>query len=138
MEINEITGKIIEEALKVHSLLGPGLFEEVYKKALAAFLKRAGLKVRNEVAVPVTIDDLVLDCGYRIDLLVESKVLVELKAIERISRLHRSEVLSYLKLTHIEVGLLINFNTPHLAQGISRIVNNYRGPRPGAGNRAHA
>lgn len=130
MEINDITGKIIESAVTVHSVLGPGLFEEVYKRALLQVLSEAGLIVKSEVPIPVIFDDIYLECGYRVDLLVESEVIVELKVVERVTKLHRAQLITYLKLAHKQVGLLINFNTPYLAQGIHRLVNNYRGPLP--------
>jgi GxxExxY protein len=132
MEINQITEKIIGAAIKVHSLLGPGLFEQVYKACLFRELQKQSIKVAKEVMLPVLYDCELIDLGYRLDLLVESEVIVELKAIERLTRVHRTQVLTYLKLSHKTVGLLINFNAVPLKDGIVRIVRGYAGPKPSA------
>ncbi len=126
MEIDQITGAILDAAIKVHSALGPGLLEGVYEKCLAHELSKRGLKVERQVFLPVVYDGIVIEGSYRIDLLVEDTVIIELKVSEGISELHKAQSLSYLKLSNKRVGLLINFNVVHLRDGIKRIVNNYR------------
>ena len=132
MEINQITEKIIGAAIKVHSALGPGLFEQVYKTCLFRELQKQGLVVKQEVILPVIYDNELLELGYRLDLLVESELIIELKAIERFTRVHRTQMLTYLKLSRKSVGLLINFNSVPLTPGILRIVRGYAGPKPSA------
>jgi len=126
VEINSITGSIVDAALKVHTALGPGLLESVYEKCLKHELGKRGLRVETQVWVPVVYDGLEIEGGYKIDLLVEDSVIVELKVVEQILPIHRAQLLSYLKLTHKEVGLLINFNVVHLRDGIRRLVNHYQ------------
>ncbi len=123
MLYEELTGETIEAAMKVHSALGAGLFEEVYKVCLRHELTKRGIMVRSEVGVPVIYDGVKLDLGYRIDLLVEDKVIVELKSAERIAPVHKAQLLTYLKLAGLQVGLLLNFNVPHLKDGILRVAN---------------
>ncbi|MGD9493186.1 MAG: GxxExxY protein [Bacteroidales bacterium] len=122
MEINKITELILEAAFKIHSKLGPGLLESAYKACLAYELKKMGLKVDVEKALPLIYDDLTLDCGYRIDLLVENQVIVELKAVDTFTDVHVAQVLTYLKLSGTKVGLLLNFNTKSLKDGIRRLA----------------
>jgi len=126
VEINSITGSIVDAALKVHTALGPGLLESVYEKCLKHELGKRGLRVETQVWVPVVYDGLEIEGGYKIDRLVEDSVIVELKVVEQILPIHRAQLLSYLKLTHKEVGLLINFNVVHLRDGIRRLVNHYQ------------
>ena len=121
-EINEITGKIIDAAIAVHRELGPGLLESSYEACLAFELIERGLKIEQQKALPVTYRGVKLDCGYRIDLLVENKVIVELKAVERLEPIHKAQLLSYLKLSGCKVGLLVNFNVQILKNGIRRLV----------------
>ena len=123
--INEITEEIIGAAIAVHRELGPGLLESAYEACLAWELTERGLKVERQKALPVTYRGVKVDCGYRIDLLVEEMVVVELKAVERLEPIHEAQLLSYLKLSTHQVGLLINFNVKMLKQGIKRIVHNY-------------
>ena len=130
MKINEVTGAIVESAIAVHSLLGPGLLEQVYKECLISELDGRGLNVDKEVFLPVIYHDRLIDNGYRIDLLVESEVIVELKAVLSLTKLHCAQLLTYLKLSRKKVGLLINFNTTHLKNGIQRVVYHYDGPKP--------
>lgn len=129
MIYKELTAEIIQSAIKVHTALGAGLFEEVYKTCLRHELTKQGIKVMAEVGLPVTYDGAHLDVGYRADLLVEDRVILELKSVERISSIHRAQLLTYLKLANIQVGLLINFNVPHLKNGIIRVVNSIPTPR---------
>lgn len=123
MLYEELTGEIIEAAMKVHSTLGAGLFEEVYKVCLRHELTKRGIMVRPEVGVPVIYDGVKLDIGYRIDLLVEDKVIVELKSAECLAQVHKAQLLTYLKLAELQVGLLLNFNVSHLKDGMRRVAN---------------
>ena len=124
MELNEITAEIVDAAIKVHKALGPGLLESAYKTCLAFELRKRGLKVETEVAVPIMYDGVVIDVGYRMDLLVDDQVPVELKAVSEIILLFKSQLLSHLKLSDKRVGLLINFHVELLKDGIVRMANN--------------
>jgi len=123
--LNSITGQIIGLAIKVHRLLGPGLLESVYLTCLSYELRKAGLKVEREKIIPLFYEGIKLDQSYRLDLLVNEKVIVEIKAVESIAAIHRAQLLSYLKLTSCPIGLLINFNVELLKEGINRMVNNF-------------
>jgi len=123
MELNEITEKIIGCAIKVHRALGPGLLESTYEICLAHGLMKSGLDVQKQVALPVVYDGIRLEAGYRIDLLVEHSVIVELKAVDSMHPIHETQVISYLKLSGKKVGLLINFNVKLLKDGIKRLIN---------------
>ena len=125
MEINDITGVIIEEAIKIHSDLGPGLLESVYEEILAYRLSKRGLFLKRQTPIPVYYEEVKMDIGFRSDIIVENKVIVEIKSIETIAAVHSKVLLTYLKLTGITVGLLINFNETVLKNGLKRIVNNY-------------
>ena len=132
MEINQVTGEIIGAAIRVHSSLGPGLLESTYRSCLHHELVLRGLEVRAEWPVPVAYRGLQIDVGYRVDLLVEDRVLVELKAVERTLVIHKAQLLSYLRLSNRPMGLLINFNVVRLRHGIRRISNQLaRGLRRG-------
>jgi GxxExxY protein len=124
MKFPEITEKIIVAALKVHSGIGPGVLESVYKTCLAHELKQAGTTVSSEVALPVVYNGLRLDSGFRIDLLVENLVIVELKCVEALLPIHKAQLLTYLRLSNKPIGLLLNFKVIHLRDGIKRILNN--------------
>jgi len=119
---NQVTGAIISAAMKVHSALGPGLLESAYEACLVQELRLAGLEVRSQVPLPVVYGSVKLEIGYRIDLLVEGRIVVEIKSVEGVAPVHHAQVLSYLKLSGCAVGLLINFNTVHLRDGIKRFV----------------
>ncbi len=121
MELNELTGTIVDAAFEVHQTLGPGLLEEVYKKCLKAELQYRKLKVLSEVGLPVFYKDLSLDLGYRLDLLVEDRVIVELKAVYLLHPVHRAQLYTYLKLSDKPLGLLFNFNTRLMKDGIVRV-----------------
>jgi GxxExxY protein len=123
--LNDTTRIIIKLAIKVHSKLGPGLLESVYRTCLAYELRNAGMHVVAEQVVPVFYDELQLDDGYRLDLLVNDAVIVEIKAVEKVLPVHLAQVLSYLRLTDKRVGLLLNFNAPRLIQGLRRVVNRF-------------
>ena len=124
MDVNQVSGAIVNAAMKVHSALGPGLLESAYEACLLHELRQLGMKAQAQVSLPVAYDGVKIDVGYRIDLLVEDAVIVELKAVETLLPIHEAQLLSYLKLSGKRVGLLINFNVPHLKNGIRRMVNN--------------
>ncbi len=121
-DINDITGKIIGASFKVHSELGPGLLESSYKECLYYVLTKGGLFVEKEKALPLVYEEVKLDVGYRLDLFVETKVVVEIKSVESLTAVHTAQVLTYLKLTQCKVGLLINFNVADLKKGIKRLI----------------
>jgi GxxExxY protein len=123
--LNRITGSIIGAAIEVHRALGPGLLESAYEACLAFELVQAGLKIERQKPLPVVYRDVRLDCGYRLDLLVEGAVIVEIKAVDRLLPVHSAQVLSYLKLSGCTVGLMINFNVLSLTNGIRRVVNRF-------------
>ena len=120
--INDITGKIIGAAFRVHSELGPGLLESSYKECLYYVLTKDGLFVEKEKSLPLVYEEVKLDVGYRLDLFVENKVVVETKSVETLTDVHNAQVLTYLKLTGCKVGLLINFNVADLKKGIKRLI----------------
>ena len=124
MTHNEIARVIVDAALEVHRTLGPGLLETVYEKALAYELTQRGLRVQIEVPLPVQYKGAEMDLGYRIDLLVEGLVVVELKSVDELAPVHHKQLLTYLRLADKRLGLLINFNVFLLKDGIKRIVNN--------------
>lgn len=123
--LNETTSLIIDKAIVVHSKLGPGLLESVYSTCLTHELRKAGAKVVTEQIVPVFYDGLQLDDGYRLDMLVNDAVIVEIKTVERILPVHEAQLISYLKLLDKRVGLILNFKVPVMTQGIRRKVNNF-------------
>jgi GxxExxY protein len=123
MEIDKLTEKIIGAAMRVHSALGPGLLESAYEICLIHELSKAGIGVKAQVPLPVLYDGLKLDAGYKLDLLVEDMVIVELKAVDALIPVHEAQLLTYLKMSGKKVGLLINFNVLHLKDGIRRLVN---------------
>ena len=121
---NRITEKIIGCAIEVHRNLGPGLLESAYEECLSYELKQTGLKFERQVPLPVVYKGINLECGYRMDIVVENLIVVELKAIEKILPVHEAQLLSYLKIHNKKIGLLINFHVPVLKSGLKRIVNN--------------
>lgn len=120
---NSITGKIIGAAIEVHKQLGPGLLESVYQNCLFFELMQMDIFVEKEKPLPVVYKDVKLDCGFRLDLFVEKKVIVEIKSVESLNDIHMAQVLTYMKLTESRIGLLINFNVTKLTHGIKRIIN---------------
>ena len=125
MEINDITGQIIDSAMKVHTALGPGLLESAYEACLVHELLQRRLNVQTQVPLSINYDGIRLDVGYRLDLLIDNRVIVELKAVLEMHPIYEAQLLSYLKLSNLQVGLLINFHTVRLKDGIKRLVNNY-------------
>lgn len=123
MTEEQIGHTLIGAALKVHSAVGPGLLESAYEACLLYELEKQGLPTRRQVSIPVRYDDLTIENGYRIDLLIGGLVIVELKALEAILPVHRAQLLSYLRLGHYRLGYLLNFNLAHMRDGIIRIVN---------------
>ncbi|MCH6574010.1 MAG: GxxExxY protein [Bacteroidetes bacterium] len=124
MTENLLSNKIIGIAIELHKKLGPGLLESAYENALAYDLKEIGLDIKQQVSMPFIYKEIKLDIGYRLDLLIENKVIVEIKPVEVLAPVHYAQLLTYLKLSNLKLGLLINFNTKLLKDGIHRIVNN--------------
>jgi len=126
VKLNQISFNIISAAIKVHGTLGPGLLESVYQKCMEIELKKRGLQVESEVDLPVVYEgEKIADLGFRIDLLVESAVIVELKSVEEVKPVHRKQLLTYLRLAKKDLGLLINFNELLLKKGIVRVLNEF-------------
>ena len=123
MTENEISEKIIGCAIEIHKTLGPGLLENAYEECLAFELQQIGLQVEKQKGLPLIYKEIKLDIGYRIDLLVENKVIIELKACQEFNDIHLSQMITYLKLSDCKLGLLINFNVQQLKNGIKRVVN---------------
>jgi len=124
MSENEISKIVVDACYRIHSQLGPGLFESVYEKILVIELEKAGLKVFSQVTIPVIWDNIQIDQGFRADLIVNYKVIIEIKSVEAISPVHHKQLLTYLRLTDMKLGLLINFNEKLIKEGITRVVNN--------------
>ena len=125
MDINQLTGKVIGAAIEVHKALGPGLLESTYEECLCHELQLRQIAYERQKPLPIEYKGVRLDCGYRLDLLVQGKIILELKACEKIDPIHEAQLLTYLKLTGLNVGLLLNFNVPVMRDGIVRIVNEF-------------
>ena len=123
--LDQITRRIIGAAIEGHQLLGPGLLESAYQTCLAFELRQRGVKVEEQRPLPIVYKDVHLDCGYRMDLLVENEIVVEIKALEQFAPIHEAQLLSYLRLSGKRVGLLINFHVRVLKDGLKRIVNEF-------------
>lgn len=123
--LNKITETIIGVAIGIHKALGPGLLESAYEACMVYDLIQSGLKVEQQKPLPVIYREVKLECGYRLDLLIESEVIVEIKSVEKLLPIHKAQLMSYLKLSDCKVGLLINFNVEVLKDGIQRVVNNF-------------
>jgi len=124
MHVNEISGTIVDASYKIHTTLGPGLLESVYEKVLAFELGRRGLDVKVQQPIPVVYDDVRLELGFRADMIVANKVVVEVKSVDLVAPVHAKQLRTYLKLMDLNVGLLINFNVNLIKEGITRVVNN--------------
>ena len=122
-DINQLTGEVIGAAIEVHKTLGPGLLESVYEECLCYELKLRNLPYERQKSLPVNYKDVKLDTGYRLDVVVANELILELKSCDHIQPIHEAQLLTYLKLTGIKVGLLVNFNTPILRDGIKRLAN---------------
>ena len=125
MAENEIGGTIVDCSVKLHKDLGPGLLESVYEVILAHLLEEAGLKVERQVSIPIEYADIKFDEGFRADIIVEDKVILELKSVEKVNKAHKKQVLTYLKLTDMKLGYLLNFGETLMKDGISRVLNGY-------------
>jgi len=123
--VNALSHRVIGCAMKVHSALGPGLLESTYEACLEHELQKANIPLKRQMALPVHYDGVLIDCGYRVDLLIEDQIILELKSIDRLAPIHEAQLLTYLKLANLNLGLLINFNVLHLRNGIKRIVYNF-------------
>jgi len=123
MKLNDLSSKVIGAAIEVHKFLGAGLLEKTYEECLCVELKKIGLKYEKQVMLPINYKGTLIENAYRIDILVEDKIIIELKAIEKIEKIHKAQLLTYLKLSKKELGLLINFNVEVLVSGISRVIN---------------
>jgi GxxExxY protein len=123
MEDNQLTGNIISAAIDIHKVLGPGLLESAYKECLYYKLAQIGLSVVKEKPTPLIFEEVILECGYRIDLLVENRIVIEVKSVEAISDVHLAQTLTYMKLGKYKLGLLIHFNVLVLKDGIKRVIN---------------
>ncbi len=124
MELDDITSSIIDTSMKIHTKLGPGLLESVYEVVLAKSLVERGMAVERQKPVTFSFEGLVFEEGFRVDLLVENQVIVELKSVEKLAPIHSKQLLTYLRLMNLPVGLLINFGTATLKEGLHRVVNN--------------
>lgn len=123
MTENEIASVVFESALKVHKKLGPGLLESAYEECMFYELKKANLKVEKQKALPLIYDEVRLDVGYRLDLIIEDKFIVEIKSVEKLNDIHLAQILTYLRLSNCKLGLLINFNVILLKDGVKRVIN---------------
>lgn len=130
MHIDQVTEAVIGSAIRVHRALGPGLLESAYEACLCHELARCGLHFERQKALPVVYDGIRVDCGYRLDVFVERMIVVEIKAVERLEPIHTAQLLTYLKLTECNLGLLLNFNVQLLKHGIRRVASGWPGARP--------
>ncbi len=122
MEFDKLSNKVIGLALEVHKQLGPGLLESTYKQCLAYELSKANISFNLECEIPIKYKEIQISCGYRIDILVENKIILELKSVEKILPIHEAQILTYMKLSNKKIGLLINFNVSLLKEGIKRFI----------------
>jgi GxxExxY protein len=123
MTENELSNHVIRSAIEVHAALGPGLLESAYKECLYYEIARTGLTVEKEKPMPLVYEEVKLECGYRIDLLIERKLVIEIKSVEALNDIHLAQTLTYMKLGNYKLGLLLNFNVARLKDGIKRVVN---------------
>ena len=130
MDIEEVARVIVDAAIKVHRTLGPGLLESAYQQCMAYELRKRGLKVDCEVALPVVYDGIIIDAGYRIDMLIEDMVIIENKTVDHLLPIHVAQLLTYLKLRGCQIGFLLNWNSVLMKVGIKRLVNNLTEPDP--------
>jgi len=123
MSENEIAAIVVDSCLKIHKLLGPGLFESVYEEVLCYELEKRNLKVERQKGMPVHYEDIIIEMGFKADIIVEDKVILELKSVESLNKVHHKQLITYLRLSDKKLGLLINFNVELIKNGINRIVN---------------
>jgi GxxExxY protein len=124
MEINQLTGIVLDSCIKIHTKVGPGCFEKVYEEALYYELSNAGLRSERQLLLPIEYEDLFIEDAYRIDLLVENRLVIEIKSVERLTPVHFKQVRTYLKLMEIRNGILLNFNVDWMKEGFNRVFNN--------------
>ncbi len=124
MSENELSNLIIGQAMKIHTKLGAGLLESVYKECLFYELRKSRLSVEKEKPYPLIYEEVKLDCGFRADLVIENRVIVEIKCVDALNDIHKAQLLTYLRLSECKLGLLLNFKMPQLREGIKRVVNN--------------
>ncbi|HEX9727694.1 MAG TPA: GxxExxY protein [Gemmatimonadales bacterium] len=129
-ELDDITGAIVDASLRIHRALGPGLLESVYEAVLARALERRGLRVERQKVIRFAYEGMVFEEGFRADLVVDDRVIVEVKSVDQLARAHPKQLLTYLKLSNRQVGLLINFGAPTLREGLRRIVNGFQPSAP--------
>jgi GxxExxY protein len=132
LDIDVVSGIVVDEAIRLHRDLGPGLLESVYEVVLASRLEARGLRVARQVSMPLEFDGLIFEAAFRIDILVEDRLILEIKAVEQLSKAHGKQLLTYLRLMKQPVGLLLNFSAATMKEGIKRVVNDYRPERPSA------
>lgn len=125
MSINKLSYEIIGVAINLHKSIGPGLLESAYENALAFDLREKGFEVKQQVTMPFLYKEVKMDIGYRLDLVVENKIIIEIKSVENLAPVHYSQLLTYLKLSQMKLGLLMNFNTKYLKNDIHRVINGY-------------
>jgi len=125
MEINDLTGMVIESAIKIHTAIGPGCFEKVYEETLYYELQKKGLNTQRQLTMPIEYEELVIKDAYKVDLLVENKLIVEIKSVEHILPVHFKQVNTYLKLLNLKNGMLLNFKVNQMKEGIHRVFNNF-------------
>jgi GxxExxY protein len=126
MDMNQLSSKIIGAAIEVHKSLGPGLLESTYEECLCHELSIQGLSFEKQKPLPIDYKGKRLDCGYRLDIVVENEIILELKSCEKIESIHKAQLLTYLKLSGLNLGLILNFNVPFMREGIVRIVNEFK------------
>ncbi len=124
-DLDEVTGEVVDQAFGLHKRIGPGLLESVYECVLARMLEKRGLRVERQKAITFEIDGMVFAEGFRVDLLVDERIVVELKSIERLAPIHSKQLLTYLRLLDLRVGLVINFGAPYFKDGVQRVVNRH-------------
>ncbi len=129
MHPNEVSGAVVDAAMRVHTALGPGLLESAYETILAHVLASRGLFVERQKPIPIQLDGIFIDQGFKADLIVEGKLLIELKAVERLQPVHMKQVQTYLRFLDMPLGLLMNFSNETFKEGLKRILNNYNGPQ---------
>lgn len=122
-ELNKLSRVIVDSIYQVHKIMGPGLLERVYQKCLCVELSKRGLNNKEEVEIPLTYKDININANYRIDILVENKIILELKSVEKILPIHEAQLLTYLKLSNNKLGFLVNFNVKYIKEGLKRMVN---------------
>ena len=125
MRMNDLTEEVIGAAIEVHRELGPGLLENAYEECLCHELNLRGLKFERQVSLPVRYKSISLDCGYRMDIVVEGRLILELKTVDKIAAIHDAQILTYLKLSRLGMGLILNFSAATMVQGVRRVANGY-------------